>query len=125
MMFRRAKERAQDKFCRGARVFITVAKEDARAKRLQDSSRAWDRLEELLGCEVDYTMRMNQRFNDLYRKNYWNTLHREYGATTFNRMIREDKYRRMGAYEQIARDVDELRQTINRIEQQMKDEEIS
>ena len=37
-------------------------------------------------------------------------------------MIREDQYSRMGAYEQIARDVDELRQTVNRIEQQMKEE---
>lgn len=121
-MFKRAKERAQDKFYRDARVFIAVAKEDARALRLQDSRRARNRLEELLGHEVDYPLVNGPRFGDLYRKTYWNTLHREYGATTFNRMIREDKYRRMGAYEQIARDVDELRQTINRIERQMKEE---
>ena len=121
-MFRRAKERAQDRFYRDARVFITVAKEDARALRPCNPIRAWDRHEELLGHEVSYQTMALYRFKDLYRKTYWNTLHREYGATTFNRMIREDKYRRMGSYEQIARDVDELRQTINRIEQQMKEE---
>lgn len=125
IMFRRAKDRAKDKFYRGARVFITVAKEDARAMRIQNSHRAWDRLEESLGHEVVYPMKMIRRFGYLYRKTYWNTLHREYGSITFLRMLREDKYSRMGAYQQIARDVDELRQTINRIEQQMKEEEIS
>ena len=122
LLFRRAKERAQDKFYRDARVFITVAKEDARALRLNNPLRARDRLEELLGHEVDYPLVNGPRFGGLYRKTYWNTLRREHGTDTFNRMIREDKYRRMGVYEQIARDVDELRQTVNRIEQQMKEE---
>ena len=121
-MFRRAKERAQDKFYRDARVFITVAKEDARALRLHNSLRAWDRLEESLGHEVNYPMRTMYRLGDLYRETYWNTLYRVHGRTAFNHMIREDQYSRMGAYEQIARDVDELRQTVNRIEQQMKEE---
>ena len=122
-MFRRAKERAQDKFYRDARVFITVAKEDARAMRLQDSRRAWDRLEEMLGHEVSYGLGDPLRFGDLYRKTYWDTLYREYGTAAFNRMVREERYSEMGAYEQIARDVDELRQTLNRIERQMKEEE--
>ena len=124
MMFRRAKERAQDKFYRDARVFITVAKEDARALRPHNPLRTGDHVESL-GREFNQPMRTMYRLRDLYRRTYWNTLYREYGSTTFLRMVREDQYSRMGAYEQIARDVDELRQTINRIEQQMKDEEIS
>ena len=122
MMFQRAKERAQDRFYRDARVFITVAKEDARAMRLQDSCRARDRLEEMLGHEVSYGLRDALRLGDLYRKTYWDTLYREYGTAAFNRMVREERYSEMGEYEQIARDVDELRKTINRIEQQMKEE---
>lgn len=121
-MFRRAKERAQDKFYRNARVFVTVAKEDARAMRLEDSRRAWDRLEGMLGHEVSFGPGDPIRFGNLYRRTYWDTLHREYGRTAVVHMAREDKYSRMGVYEQIARDVDELRQTINRIEQQMKEE---
>lgn len=115
-------KRAKDKFYRDARVFITVAKEDARALRLQDSCRARDRLEEMLGHEVSYGLGDALRFGDLYRKTYWDTLYREHGRTAFNRMVREDQYSEMGAYEQIARDVDELRQTLRRIEQQMKEE---
>lgn len=122
MMFGRSKERAQDKLYRDARVFITVAKEDARALCLHNPLRALDRLEALLGHEVSYQPMTLYRLGDLYRKTYWNTLYREYGSTTFNRMVREDQYSRMGDYEQIARDVDELRQTVNRIEQQMKEE---
>lgn len=121
-MFRRAKERAQDKFYRDARVFITVAKGDARAMRPQDFRRAWDRHEELLGREVDYITANGPRFKDLYRKTYWDTMYRERGRDAVVHMVREERYSEMGAYEQIARDVDELRQTVNRIEQQMKEE---
>lgn len=122
MMFGRAKERAQDKLYRDARVFITVAKEDARALLRHNPLRAWDRLEALLGHEVSYQPRTLYRLGDLYRKTYWNTLYREYGTAAFNRMVREERYSEMGEYEQIARDVDELRQTLSRIEQQMKEE---
>ena len=124
-MLQRAKGRAQDRFYRDARVFIIVAKEDARALRMNNPLRAWDRLEDFLGHEIDYPMRTLYRFRYLYRNTYWNTIHREYGSITFLRMLREDMYSRMGAYEQIARDLDELRQTVIRIEQKMKDEEIS
>ena len=121
MIFKRAKERAKDRFYRDARVFITVAKEDARALRMNNPLRAWDRLEDILGHEIDYPMRTLYHFRYLYRNTYWNTIHREYGSITFLRMLRADMYNRMGDYEQIARDLDELRQTVIRIEQQMKE----
>lgn len=92
-MFRWAKERAQDRLYRDARVFITVAKEDARALRPHNPLQTGDHIESL-GREFNQPMGTMFRLRGLYRKTYWDTLCRVHGRTAVVHMVREDSYRR-------------------------------
>lgn len=99
---------SKTKFYARARVFIETAKSDARALRLP-------------ACPYVDTLPLSQisRHTALYYRVYWSTLKKEQPREAVDRIAPDVQYRAMGNYERLARDVDELRATLARIEKRI------